>query len=50
VPGDFSPELASGAVRFRRGCARRSGEKRRVKPCQGVVRDRGGRSGAEEGG
>jgi hypothetical protein len=49
-PGDFAPEFASGAARFRRGCAHRSGEKRRAKPCQGVVQVRGGRSGAEERG
>jgi hypothetical protein len=35
-------EFASGAARFRRGHARHSGGERRVKPCQGAVREQEG--------
>jgi hypothetical protein len=44
---DFSPEFVSGAARFRRGCARRSGGERRVKPCQGAVREQEGGGGVD---
>jgi hypothetical protein len=37
-------------MRSDRGCAHRSGERRRAKLCQGVMRDRGGGSSAEEDG
>jgi hypothetical protein len=45
---DFSPEFVSGAARFRRGRARRSGGERRVKPCQGAVHEQEGGGGADQ--
>jgi hypothetical protein len=46
--GDFSPEFASGAARFRRGRACRSGRERRVKPSQGAVQEQEGGGGADQ--
>jgi hypothetical protein len=48
--GNSSPKFRPAAARFGRGRSCRSEEKRRAEPCQGVVRERGERSGAEEGG
>jgi hypothetical protein len=46
--GDFSPEFVLGAARFRRGCAHRSRGERRVKPCQGAMREQEGGGGADQ--